>query len=226
MLLTAAMNALLSSCAPRVGVKTMAGIVEYESGWKPNAIGDNTTRQSYYPATQSDALAIENRLLGLGHNIDVGLGQVNSANFAAYGVTPATVLDPCTNVHTGATILAGNYNDAVQTNWLRRPIVTRNDIYLQQQYALVHALSAYNTGRFFAGMGYAKNVYEIAQSVTIDFPYAPQINQVVAYTPVLHNPHPRLTTHRVKLAFRPLWVDMPTRSASELLLSNLKDQNQ
>jgi hypothetical protein len=75
-------------------------------------------------------------------------------------------------------------------------------------------------------MGYATNVYQIAQSVTIDFPYAPPINQVVAYTPVLHSPHPRTAQHRVKLAFRPLWVDMPARSASELLLSNMKDQSQ
>jgi type IV secretion system protein VirB1 len=225
MLLTAAMNALLSSCAPRVGVKTMAGIVQYESGWQPYAIGDNTTRQSYYPANAEAALQTENALLRLGHNIDVGLGQVNSDNFAAYGITPATVLDPCTNVRTGATILAGNYNRAIRTNWINRPLATRNDVYLEQQYALVHALSAYNTGGFFAGMGYAKNVYQIAQSVQIDFPYAPAINQEVSYAPAIHSPKPPAATRRVKLAFRPLWVDMPTKTASELLLSTSEDES-
>jgi type IV secretion system protein VirB1 len=226
MILTATMSALLTTCAPNVGVKTMAGVVQYESGWQPYAIGDNTTRHSYYPTTRDEALETETYLLGLGHNLDVGLSQVNSENFAAYGLAPATALDSCRNLHAGSAILAEAYSRALRTNWTGAPIRTRQDVYLQQQESLVHALSAYNTGGFFAGMGYARNVYDIAAAVQIDFPFAPAIHRDTAYEPKIRSPlhhakKPRTTKTQI---FRPAWNDQPSTSAIQILGSKAESQ--
>lgn len=164
---TAAISMLLSRCAPSVGVQTMAGVVQYESGWKPWAIGDNTAHQSYFYGTQADAARAATILATEGHDIDVGLAQINSSNFAAYGLTPASALDPCTNLRAGSIILTRNYVGAMQRNWLGRRIRTSLDMYYQQQLALVHALSAYNSGRYWASMRYAQNVYDVARGVEI-----------------------------------------------------------
>ena len=44
-----ALAALMAHCAPTVAPSTMTAIVQVESGGDPLAIGDNTTRRSYYP---------------------------------------------------------------------------------------------------------------------------------------------------------------------------------
>ena len=163
--LTAAMSGLLSHCAPSVGTKTMAGIIQYESGWNRFAIGDNDAHHSYFPKTLQDASAIASSLLRQGHNIDAGYGQVNSENWKIYGLDAVSVFDPCSNVRVGAAIISADYASASRYNWVGRKIVTRNDRYYQEQYALIHALSSYNSGGFWASMNYAGNVYQTAMNV-------------------------------------------------------------
>jgi type IV secretion system protein VirB1 len=74
--------------------------------------------------------------------------QVNSRNLAALGVTIEQVLDPCTNIRSGATILTADYAQAVRTRG-------------EGQLALKAALSAYNTGDFYRGFanGYVARYY-------------------------------------------------------------------
>ena len=163
--LSATMASLLRACAPAVGIKTMAGIVQYESGWHPYAIGDNDTHRAYYPPSAEQAVVVATDLLRLGHNLDAGLGQVNSSNWAPYGIDVRSVFEPCTNVRVASRILSGTYGSAIRTNWIGRAIATNDDAYRQQQYALIHALSSYNSGRFWASMTYASNVYAIAREV-------------------------------------------------------------
>lgn len=166
--LTPIMSALLAQCAPNVGPKTMGGIIQYESAWHRFAIGDNDARRSYFPTTLEDARAIADRLIGEGHNLDAGYAQINSANWRIYGLNTISVFDPCTNVRVGAAIIATNYVDASKYNWVGHPLRSANDRYYQEQYALIHALSKYNSGGFWASMTYAGTVYQTALDVHLE----------------------------------------------------------
>jgi type IV secretion system protein VirB1 len=143
---------LLATCAPRVGRVTMSAIVVYESGARRYAIGDNTTRRSYFPGDRRRAEALADSLLRAGHNIDVGYAQINSGNFARLGLDAHRALAPCENLQAGASILARDYAGAARS-------------YGPGQTALLHALSAYNTGGYWAGLGYANGVYATAASL-------------------------------------------------------------
>jgi len=150
-----ALSHVLTRCAPAVGPVTMSAIVAYESGGRPYAIGDNTVRRSYFPPDSTGAQALAMGLLRAGHNIDVGYAQINSANFRRYDLSLKTAFDPCTNVATGADILRRAYAGAARA-------------YGAGQVALVHALSAYNTGGYFAGMAYARGVYAEASALRFE----------------------------------------------------------
>jgi type IV secretion system protein VirB1 len=153
MMLTAAATAFLIACSPGVASQTMAGLIDHESGWQQYAIGDNTTHRSYYPTTYFAAVSIVQQLQKEKHDLDVGLAQINSsANWAAYGLNAYNVFEPCRNVAVGADILGNNYRDALH-------------YYAAGDDALVHALSAYNSGRFTAAMGYAESVIANARGV-------------------------------------------------------------
>jgi type IV secretion system protein VirB1 len=140
---------LFAACAPSVGPVTMSALVAYESGTRPFAIGDNTARRSYSPSNRTEATRLVIGLLQEGHNIDAGYMQVNSSNFAVYGLDAASVFDPCTNVATGARILRTAYHATVR-------------VYGPGQVALVHALSIYNTGAAWSGLSYARAVFATA----------------------------------------------------------------
>jgi len=228
--MTVAMHALLSSCAPNIGDRTMAGIVAYESGWKPWSIGDNTTRRSYSFNTEREAEIQARYLLNIGHDIDTGLAQINSSNFALYRVTPETVFSPCTNIKVGASILSNNYARAVRSNWIGKNIITQDDLYHQEQYALVHALSAYNSGGFWASMQYAGNVYEIALSVKDSFTNipisTPRIQKIAVIEPVFQEKNSEKRPIKRRLRKDPLIISHRTteeRSAMSILINGTTD---
>jgi len=153
-------GALLSACAPAVGPRTMAALVAHESGARPFAIADDTTRRSYDPATRASAIALAAALLRQGHDIDAGYAQINSANFAATGLTAARVFDPCANLAAGARILALAYASAARR-------------YGTGQTALAHALSLYHSGSMTSGLDYAHAVFATAQRIGVR-PKAPR----------------------------------------------------
>ena len=130
----------------------MNAVVAYESGGKQYAIGDNTAHRSYFPSSAGAAEAVARRLLSAGHNIDAGYAQINSANFARFGFDASNAFEPCANIAAGARILHDAYASAART-------------YGPGQVALVHALSAYNTGGYWAGLGYAHAVYATAATL-------------------------------------------------------------
>jgi type IV secretion system protein VirB1 len=129
----------------------MAAIVEVESGGDPLAIGDNTTRRSYYPHDRATAERLARRLLDAGHLLDAGIAQIDSMNFAGFGVTVHTIFDPCINLSVGARILNGDYAFAAQR-------------YGDGQVALRHAIGMYNTGRLNGGANYIARVLAAAGS--------------------------------------------------------------
>ena len=75
-----------------------------------------------------------------GHTADVGLMQVNSANFDRYDLDVRTAFDPCMNIAAGSEIFMRGYRAAVS-------------FYGETEQAKRAALSAYNTGTFHRGFG-------------------------------------------------------------------------
>ncbi len=139
------LTAALSSCAAGVSPRTMAAIVSVESGGWPLTIHDNSAGRSYTFGDRGSAAAAAGKLLAGGHNIDLGLAQINSSNLAGLHLTPAAVLDPCTNLRAGAAILQRDYAAAARR-------------YGAGQTALRYALSAYNSGSMFAAPAYVRRV--------------------------------------------------------------------
>jgi type IV secretion system protein VirB1 len=82
----AAMGLALHCVGPSLA-PVMVGIAQHESGLDPFAIHHNANG-----------------------TVDVGLAQVNSANFARLGLTLQTALDPCRNLAAGARVLLAKYN--------------------------------------------------------------------------------------------------------------------
>ena len=179
MLLSAAALTLLLNCArplernaAPVGIQTMAGLIDHESDWSQFAIGDNTARTSYcvpnsavYPCTYRLAVSIATKLRAAGHSLDAGYAQINTVNWGTYGFTPATVFNACANLHAGADILTHNYRDALTH------FPSGDD-------ALAHALSDYNTGDFYANMGYSRDVIARAKKVAypiVEVPAPPSV---------------------------------------------------
>lgn len=96
---------LLLACAPAIHPTTMAAVVQHESAGNPLSIRDNASGRSYSPATKPEAVALATRLIGEGHSVDLGLGQINSRNLPRLGLAIEQVFDPCDNLKAAQTIL-------------------------------------------------------------------------------------------------------------------------
>lgn len=144
--------ALSQTCAPATAPQTLAAIAHVESRFDPLAIGVN--RGGPRPpraGTAREAARTARRLLADGHNIDLGLAQINSSNLAWLGLTVEDAFDPCLNLRAAATVLKAGYRPAGATA-------------AHQQAALRVALSRYNTGDARRGFrnGYVAKVEQAA----------------------------------------------------------------
>ena len=140
--------ALAHLCAPWVAPATMAALVKTESAFQPLAIAINGGAHLQRPAqTTEEAVVTAKWLIAQGYSIDLGLGQINSANLARTGLSVEDAFDPCKNLAAAAQILSWNYQAAKST-------------ILGEQAALQAALSAYNTGSLSRGIanGYVNQV--------------------------------------------------------------------
>ena len=141
---------LVAQCAPFVAPSTMSAIVQVESGGRALVILDNATGRDYNPQTVQQGVATIDRLLAEGHRqLDVGIAQVDTENFATYGLTPATALNACTNIRVGANILEAAYRQSAAA-------------YGPGQVALFHAFEAYNSGRLIGDPRYADKILAAA----------------------------------------------------------------
>lgn len=134
---------IILACAPTVAADTMQWVIKLESNNDPLAINingpDGVVRLPRKPADAREAVALVSPYLDKpGYSVDIGLAQVNSRNFPRYRLTVEDAFDPCTNVSTGAAILTEAYSAAVM-------------VYGSTPYALLAALSKYNTGSLTAG---------------------------------------------------------------------------
>lgn len=126
----------------------MGKLVRAESGFKRFAIGvNNSSHRSYFPTSEKEAVRIAGDLIARGHSIDMGLGQINSANLDWLGLTVESVFDSCTNLSASEKVLRDGYDRARKQG-------------SDPETALHQALSAYNTGTFTRGFsnGYVARV--------------------------------------------------------------------
>lgn len=142
-------TALAQECAAFVAPSTMAAIVQVESGGNPLAMWNNTTKQRILPANLLQAQAYLAGAMAAGDKVDVGIAQVDSDNFVAYGLNLQNAFDPCTNLRVGAEILKSGYLRA-----------TRH--FGPGQLALYHAFEAYNSGALWGDSAYANRVLRAA----------------------------------------------------------------
>lgn len=157
--------ALALAHAPQVAPETVIAFAQAESALKPFSLYDNTAKKSYSPNSSAAAIEIARSLLALGHSIDAGLMQINSANFVRTGLTVETAFDPAQSVRAGAQVLV----DAYQWCQERQPDAN----------PLRCMASVYNTGRPTAGErnGYVGKIYAAADRVV------PAIRQAVPDQP-------------------------------------------
>jgi type IV secretion system protein VirB1 len=141
------LSSLVHECAPTVGPHTMAAIVRTESNGNPWRIGDNTSGVSFTLPSKALAVARAADLAKQGHNIDIGLGQINIHNLPVLGITIDQAFDPCTNIQAASRVLAWGYQRAITAH------ESNTD-------ALFGAISAYNTGSLTEGFknGYVQRV--------------------------------------------------------------------
>jgi type IV secretion system protein VirB1 len=101
----AAVIALAISCAPDVAPAQIAAIAKTESAFQTLAIHDNTARQSYQPPDKNSAITLAKNLLEAGHSLDVGIMQINTANFRWLALTLDDAFEPCPSIKAGASVL-------------------------------------------------------------------------------------------------------------------------
>lgn len=133
-------DSLAAKCAPSIHPQTLAAVVKQESAFNPLAIGVNGPKARPVKArNQAHAIALASELIAAGASVDLGLGQINSANLRWLGLTVSTVFDPCKNLAAAARVLKDGY---------KREVATAPNT----QVALDRALSRYNTGNSSGGL--------------------------------------------------------------------------
>jgi type IV secretion system protein VirB1 len=143
--------ALLACSLGLVAPSTLEAVIAEESGGNPVAVRVNRNG-----------------------SVDRGLMQINSSWLPKLGLTAEQIMDPCTNIRVGSTILVSNYTAAVRT-------------FGEGQRALQAALSAYNTGSFVAGTAYVARFYGAGAEIrtNISAAWAPP---ATATSPQPHRP--------------------------------------
>lgn len=158
---------ITSSCSPNVHPVIVNAIVKTESNYNPFAIGVNrgAGRLAKQPTNLGEAIDTAKRLLASGANIDLGLGQINSANLKWLGLTVEQVLQPCANLKALQTVYLHCYDRAGNTGKGTR---------------MQRAFSCYNTGNMTGGFsnGYVAKTTKNYNELTA------RVAQPVAPTPI------------------------------------------
>ena len=140
-----------AECAPIVAPSTIAAIVRVESGGNPLAMWNNTTRSMVIPGNRDQAIQYLRQAMAAGQRVDVGLAQVDTANFAGFGLTPRNAFNACANLRAGSEILHLDWQQSLASG-------------LRGQQALYHAFEAYNSGRLWGDAQYANRIINAAKA--------------------------------------------------------------
>ena len=145
---------LSRACAPHVALETAAAVARTESGFDTLAMHDNTTGRTFKPATRETAAALATKLVNVSrHSVDLGIMQINSANFAWLGMSIIDAFDPCRSLAAADQVLVAGYAAPAAA--------------VDQQQALAQALSRYNTGSPARGIanGYVARIQASAEVI-------------------------------------------------------------
>ena len=150
-----AILALAMQCAPQVAPETIWRIITVEAAYtsagepNPYSLNINGAVLSRQPRNHHEATHTAKYFVNQNYSVDIGLMQVNSQHLERFNLTINSLFDPCTNIRIGGQILTEFYRRAPAGN---RP-----------EMRLLHALSAYNTGNFFAGLhnGYVARYFNV-----------------------------------------------------------------
>lgn len=148
----AALTALVQRCASEVATEAVVPLVMTESGGDDLAINVNKGPR-VRAGSVAEGAALARKYMAAGYTVDVGLAQINSANFARLGVTVEQAFEPCTNLQLASSILQAGYGLA------------------SRHYTGLDAISAtyslYNTGTLTRGFrnGYVGRVWSAASSL-------------------------------------------------------------
>lgn len=148
----AAITALAQQCAPEVATEAVVPLVMTESGGDDLSINVNRGPR-VRASTVAEGAALVRHYMAAGYTVDVGLAQVNSANFARLGVTVEQAFAPCTNMRLASSMLQEGYGLA------------------SRHYSGLDAISAtyslYNTGTLTRGFrnGYVGRVWSAASGM-------------------------------------------------------------
>ena len=147
-----ALTTLAQACAPEIATEAVVPLVMTESGG--DALRININRGPRVRAgSVAEGATIVRRYMAAGYTVDVGLGQINSANFSRLGVTVEQVFEPCTNLRLASSILQQSYG-------LASRFYTGLD-------AISATYSLYNTGTLTRGLrnGYVGRVWSAATAM-------------------------------------------------------------
>jgi len=176
---------LARQCAPGVHPDTLMAVIQTESSFNPFAININGDQQlPRQPTDAAEAIATATYLSENSYNFDAGLGQINSTNVSAFGMTWPDVFEPCANLNAAAHVLTDCFVRASS----REP---------DPQIALRQALSCYNTGSFTRGHqnGYVARVERSADLPPIDV--VPALAPLAPVLATVEAPQSQLATNDV-----------------------------
>ena len=148
----AALTVLVQQCASEVATEAVVPLIVTESGGDDLAINVNRGPR-VRAASIAEGAALVRRYMAQGYTVDVGLAQINSANFARLGVSVEQAFDPCTNLRLASSLLQEGYGLA------------------SRHYSGLDAISAtyslYNTGTLTRGFrnGYVGRVWSAASGM-------------------------------------------------------------
>ena len=148
----AAVTVLAQQCASEVATEAVVPLVMTESGGDDLSINVNRGPR-VRAGSVAEGAALVRRYMAQGYTVDVGLAQVNSANFARLGVSVEQAFDPCTNLRLASSLLQEGYGLA------------------SRHYSGLDAISAtyslYNTGTLTRGFrnGYVGRVWSAASGM-------------------------------------------------------------
>ena len=164
---------LQSTCLPTAPLSTLRAVVQVESGGNPNAMqidfpkgllkrwrfAEGTLRLKRQPTNQREALDWLAYFQSYDIFVDLGLMQVSTAEAKRRGISPESLLEPCTNLRVGWQILEDAYQIEKKT-------------YGPGQEALQHAISRYNTGDPQQGItnGYLSRVFAAVRRLQAEPP--------------------------------------------------------
>ncbi len=164
---------LQSTCLPTAPLSTLRAVVQVESSGNPTAmqidfpkallrrwrLANGTLRLKRQPANQREALDWLGYFQSYDIFVDLGLMQVSTAEAKRRGISPESLLEPCTNLRVGWQILEDDYRLEEKT-------------YGPGQEALQHAISRYNTGNTQQGIanGYLGRVLAAVRRLPVEPP--------------------------------------------------------